>query len=191
MEDVRVLERSEQLRALAHPLRIRMLTRLQHEGPATATMLARALGESSGATSFHLRQLARYELIQEVPRSGRGRWWEASARHYDLAPGVLDSPEQGAAAAQLLARVLERDAAVVSAYLENRDRYEPLWRDAGVITNHVFYATAKELEQLSERLQTAFADYAREQLEDRPSNAIRLYGVLRLVPWDAGVAPQE
>ena len=48
---------AREVRALAHPLRLRMLESLQ-DGPATASMLARELGESSGATSYHLRALA-------------------------------------------------------------------------------------------------------------------------------------
>ncbi|NEE24033.1 helix-turn-helix transcriptional regulator, partial [Streptomyces sp. SID7982] len=46
------------LRSLAHPLRIRLLNTLREFGPATASKLGERLGESSGATSYHLRQLA-------------------------------------------------------------------------------------------------------------------------------------
>lgn len=65
------------LRGLAHPLRGRILDQLQHRGPATATILGERLGESSGSTSYHLRQLARYGFIETVPgkNGGRGRWW--------------------------------------------------------------------------------------------------------------------
>ena len=65
------------LRALAHPLRIQLLDRLDERECATATMLARDVGESSGATSYHLRQLAKYGLIVEDTGRGtaRERWW--------------------------------------------------------------------------------------------------------------------
>jgi uncharacterized membrane protein YfcA len=36
---------------------------LRTEGPLTATRAAELLGESSGTTSFHLRQLAKYGLV--------------------------------------------------------------------------------------------------------------------------------
>src|SRR5205085_2756191 len=42
------------LRALAHPLRIRLLGLLREDGPGTATTLARVVGESTGDTSYHL-----------------------------------------------------------------------------------------------------------------------------------------
>lgn len=68
------------LRALAHPLRVRIVGRLRIGGPATATMLAADLGETSGATSYHLRALARYGFVEEeVGRgTGRERWWRAA-----------------------------------------------------------------------------------------------------------------
>ena len=66
------------LKALAHPVRMRMLGLLRLDGPATATRLAERLGLNSGATSYHLRQLALHGFIEEEPRaSRRDRWWRA------------------------------------------------------------------------------------------------------------------
>ncbi|OKK11990.1 ArsR family transcriptional regulator [Streptomyces sp. CB02488] len=67
------------LRGLAHPLRMRLLTALREFGPATASGLADRLGESSGATSYHLRQLASYGFVEDDPERGKGRerWWRA------------------------------------------------------------------------------------------------------------------
>src|SRR5689334_18050094 len=67
------------LKALAHPVRLRMLGMLRIDGPATATPLAARLGLNSGATSYHLRQLAQYGFIEDAPAtSRRDRWWKAS-----------------------------------------------------------------------------------------------------------------
>lgn len=65
------------LRALAHPLRVRIRASLRTEGPATASMLAERLGESSGATSYHLRVLAAHGFVEEDTSRGtaRERWW--------------------------------------------------------------------------------------------------------------------
>ena len=71
------------LRGLAHPLRVRLLGLLREHGPATASGLARTVGESSGVTSYHLRQLAEHGLVveDEVPdASRRERWWRAAHR---------------------------------------------------------------------------------------------------------------
>src|SRR5688572_14129837 len=68
----------KEVRALAHPLRLRLLTELQARKAATATVLAEALGEPVNRVSFHLRLLAKYDFIEEAPelaRDGRDRWW--------------------------------------------------------------------------------------------------------------------
>ena len=54
------------LRALAHPLRVRIYDILSQYGPQTASSLAAKLGESTGSTSYHLRALAKQDLIREV-----------------------------------------------------------------------------------------------------------------------------
>lgn len=59
------------LRGLAHPLRMRLLDALRFGGPATASQLAAKLGESSGATSYHLRQLAAHGFIEDAPSAAR------------------------------------------------------------------------------------------------------------------------
>ena len=71
---------SRQIRVLAHPLRARLLGRLRLDGPATATRLADVLGTNTGATSYHLRQLADAGLVLEEQGAGRGRerWWRAA-----------------------------------------------------------------------------------------------------------------
>ena len=71
----------ETLKALAHPLRVRLLNLLREQGPATATRLAELTGQSSGATSYHLRQLATYGFVEEDEgqvATGRERWWKAA-----------------------------------------------------------------------------------------------------------------
>ena len=70
----------EELRALAHPMRQRILRRLREAGPATSTTLGRDLGENSGIMSYHLRLLAEHDFVREVAGRGQGRerWWEVS-----------------------------------------------------------------------------------------------------------------
>ncbi len=89
------------LRALAHPLRVQLLEQLGVRQCATASMLARDIGESSGATSYHLRQLARHGLIEEDTERGtaKERWWRRRPRGLTFAGhDFLDSPETSGAA---------------------------------------------------------------------------------------------
>ncbi|MFD8595188.1 winged helix-turn-helix domain-containing protein [Kitasatospora sp. NPDC059646] len=58
-----------------HPVRIALLDLLAEAGTVTSTEAAARLGLSSGLCSFHLRQLARYDLVEEVPQGGRARPW--------------------------------------------------------------------------------------------------------------------
>ncbi|MGI5269465.1 ArsR/SmtB family transcription factor [Nonomuraea sp. CA-218870] len=73
----RKLDDLEALRALAHPRRQRILNQLSTRGPATSAELARALDLNTGATSYHLRELARHGFVEELPGKARGRerWW--------------------------------------------------------------------------------------------------------------------
>lgn len=68
---------AQALKAFAHPLRMAMYSELGAHGPATATQLGERLGESSGVTSYHLRQLAKHGLVEDDPGHGGGRerWW--------------------------------------------------------------------------------------------------------------------
>lgn len=65
------------LKALAHPRRQRILEHLGQHGPATSATLARALDLNTGATSYHLRALARHGFVEEAESEahGRERWW--------------------------------------------------------------------------------------------------------------------
>jgi DNA-binding transcriptional ArsR family regulator len=79
---------TDAMRALAHPLRIRLLDELSMYGPLTASGLGERLGESSGATSYHLRQLEKHGLVIEDTELGtaRERWWRRR-------PGSISTPE--------------------------------------------------------------------------------------------------
>lgn len=70
------------LKALAHPMRMRIIGELATRGSCRAADLAKALGEPANSVSFHLRQLARYGLIIEDTERGtdrRERWWRAAS----------------------------------------------------------------------------------------------------------------
>ena len=69
------------LRAIAHPVRNRILDELSATGPMRAADIALALDVPANQASFHLRQLAKYGLVVEAPeeaRDGRDRVWKAS-----------------------------------------------------------------------------------------------------------------
>lgn len=61
------------LRALAHPARDRILAELWASGSSRAADIARELGMPANQASFHLRQLAKYGLVEEAPEEARDR----------------------------------------------------------------------------------------------------------------------
>lgn len=98
----------EALKALAHPLRVRILDELSMYGPLTASGLGERLGESSGATSYHLRQLEKHGLVREVADRGtaRERWWQRT-------PGSISTPDPASfppgSAEHLASRLVENE----------------------------------------------------------------------------------
>src|ERR671916_1466944 len=87
----------EALRGLAHPLRVRIIDLLNTHGPLTASRLAGLVGESSGSTSYHLRQLAKHGFVHEVEGKGtaRERWWERPPGGFSIS--TLDNRDDQAA----------------------------------------------------------------------------------------------
>src|SRR5437762_3012360 len=184
MQEVLQLSDPAALRALAHPLRVRLLGLLREHGPGTATTLAHAVGESTGDTSYHLRQLARYGLVVPVPDRGRGRerWWAAAARHFELPGDASASPALRAASRALRDEILARDARILATFLAE-EASEPA-EVPTLFTNEVLYLTAAEAEQVGRRLQEALAPFVRRDPADRPAGARRVYLAVHAVPWE-------
>jgi DNA-binding transcriptional regulator GbsR (MarR family) len=77
---------------------------LSQYGPQTASSLAEKLGESSGSTSYHLRALAKHDLIQECTDRGTGRerWWERPIGGVSFANAEAMKTPAGRAATQIV-----------------------------------------------------------------------------------------
>jgi DNA-binding transcriptional ArsR family regulator len=104
-------ERTALYHTLTNPARLRILNYLRHHREANSTSLAKALGESTGTTSYHLRKLAEQRLIEEIPErsAGRERWWRVlPLDHRPAGPGQRTAVEQSALR-QLRAQQLSAD----------------------------------------------------------------------------------
>lgn len=147
------------LRALAHPQRLRMLGLLRVEGPATATGLADRLGLNSGATSYHLRQLARHGFIEEdVERgNGRDRWWRAA---HETTVFSSDSSDEealdagiGFAEAALHAQMGQMKRAVA-----RHGSLSAEWRDASTLSDVIIPLNAADAKALVARLDAVISE---------------------------------
>jgi len=140
-----------QLRALAHPLRLELLELLHVEGPATASQLGRRLGESSGATSYHLRALHKAGMVEEAERrNGRERWWQrVSERIFipnSVPPDASDTErvELQAAHAQIESILVDRDEKALQRWMDIRYDLPLEWQDTQYIGNYTLWATEAE-----------------------------------------------
>ncbi|MGK3961059.1 helix-turn-helix domain-containing protein [Sorangium sp. So ce118] len=141
------------LRALSHPVRLRMLGLLRSEGPATATTLAARLGLNTGATSYHLRQLAQHGFI--VDDEGRGnardRWWKAAHRSTRTAPA--DDPDAQAAQDAFLRAVAVVHAEQLQRAVEEAELLPARWRRASTASDWALRLTPRRAQALVEALE--------------------------------------
>lgn len=161
------------LRALAHPVRIRLLGLLRRDGPLTASAAGRSLGESSGSTSYHLRQLARFGLVEEAGGgSGRERPWQATALTTSW-PNVADTPEFAAASEALERFVLGRYVERLDGWVARRASEPAEWQEAATFGDAVLYLTLDELTALRDDLRHLFDRYVERysRAELRPPGA--------------------
>lgn len=146
---------SAELRALAHPLRSRLLSALRTYGPATATGLAQRLSTNSGATSYHLRQLAEVGLIEEDPERGndRERWWRSTHEMTNWAESdFADDPDDRAAADWLLGHYVRSFTGWIGDWLERRHEWPLNWREAADQSDFQLTLTHEGLRALNDEL---------------------------------------
>lgn len=175
------------LRAYAHPTRMALVGLLRLHGPLTATRAAELLGtESVASCSFHLRQLAKYGLVEEAG-GGRGREkpWRATAAFtsWDASPA---DPEQAAAADALQRAVLDGYFARANAWLAHRAEDTPAWREAAGFGDSAVLATAAELAELNARIEELLRPYVARLTDggERPEGARTVQLIQLAVPTD-------
>ncbi|WP_438290604.1 helix-turn-helix domain-containing protein [Streptomyces sp. HUAS TT7] len=156
-----------------HPVRVALLDLLAEVGTVTSTQAAARLGHSSGLCSFHLRQLARHGLIEEVPhKGGRARpWrlrWESSHRPDQEAPEQFDD----------LARGLEDES--YQHWLSHRDRAPAEWRHDESFSA-VVHITPAEMTELAASVRLLLAGY-RERDHRAVAGTMPVAAVARLFP---------
>jgi DNA-binding transcriptional ArsR family regulator len=143
------------VRALAHPLRVRLLGSLRFDGPGTASTLAARLGESSGATSYHLRALADHGFIEEDTSRGRGRerWWRAAHEATSWRPeDFQDDPDALAAREWLSGFVARQGMAWLDDWLTRRPSADPAWVAVSTASDYRLNLTPPEMHALLEEL---------------------------------------
>ena len=173
--EMRVLDAGA-LRALAHPLRVEIYDILSQYGPQTASSLAARLGESSGSTSYHLRALAKHDLIREAEGrgSGRERWWERPPGSVTFAnPEVLQTPSGRAASQIVMTEYFRRRHEQRMHYIdESFAEGSSEWVEGSLLSTATARLTEAQAAALGEKIQ-ALIDGAVEQYRDQQGEGVR------------------
>lgn len=176
------------LEALAHPVRLDVLTYLISDGPATASACARAVGDTPSNCSYHVRALARHGLVEPVDSAdGRERPWRATITGFELdRDGDPDAPE-GKATRDVMSAALALDQRQLRDYLSHRDRVAAEWQRADEYSNYTVRVTPAELQELVARLDALIRPLlAPNRGDDLPDDAalvtIGLYAFPRQQP---------
>jgi Helix-turn-helix domain len=154
------------LRAYAHPTRMTLVALLRRDGPQTATQAAKAIGESVASCSFHLRQMAKYGLVEHA-EGGRGREkpWRATAMLTDWDPAGSRDPVAAGAAQALQLALAEQYFELTARWLRAMPGETAEWQEAAQFGDTLVPLTAPELRELGERIHDLVRPYL-ERLED-------------------------
>ncbi len=159
-----------QLRALTHPVRLRMLGILRTEGSTTATALAQRLGLNTGATSYHLRQLAQHGFIvdDETRGNGRDRWWQAAHASTRTSLEKYPDPADKEALDAYLQTVVVVYTQMLQQAVEERSTLPDEWRKAWTVSDWRCRLNPEQAERLINAVSDLIEEF--EQEEELPAD---------------------
>jgi len=172
------------LKALAHPLRVQLLGALRRHGPSTATLLGQRLGVTSGAASYHLRQLAGAGLVAEEAGRGnaRDRWWRAEHRMSVLNEEAMDDVAPEAVDTYLHSVAASYSMLLQQTVNERTTMPEP-WRSVMDMSDYLLRITPEEARTLGDRLHAVVKEYQYDVPgAPHPQDAERVAVVVQVLP---------
>lgn len=160
------------LRALAHPMRNRILGLLRLYGPATATTLAGRLAVNTGATSYHLRQLAEAGLVVEDDSRGnaRDRWWKAAHQgtDFDKSELLAEEPELALGFLHGIGQIYAEN---MFRAIDNLQTMTPEWREASLLSDYLFHLRPDELMAMMTEIRAVLEKYSTDLTAPLPDGA--------------------
>ncbi|HEY2794742.1 MAG TPA: helix-turn-helix domain-containing protein [Micromonosporaceae bacterium] len=165
---------SLRLRALAHPLRWKLIDVISREGSATATRCAELVGESVASCWYHLGVLHKYGYVEPVPgTSGKEKPWRATPALSEDLSGDADSDDAELAAVDAF---LDHQVDKAKRRLRHPDLALPEWTSTNLIAGASVYVTAEELTaikaefiEILNRYAQRSADTSTRPAESRPA----------------------
>jgi DNA-binding transcriptional ArsR family regulator len=169
------------MRALAHPLRMDLLELLAVSGPRTASEAAEILDQTPANVSWHLRKLAEHGFVRQAADGpGRRRPWKMVVESLTWGDDAADP----AARTALSDVAIEREVQRLRAAVANLPREAPAWKTATQIHQSRLWLTADEAAELADALRDLLHAYD-ERLQDpgaRPPDARLVAAVAWVVP---------
>ena len=149
------------LRALAHPIRLKLLELLTADGPATGKTLADLTGESTASVSYHVGQLAKWGLVEPALELARGRErpWQATSRGITWTATGDGSPEFAAASRALREQFIARRLAALDEFQRREDEFDVTWREAAWLGEDMGHLNPAELTEATKRIKAVIAEY--------------------------------
>ncbi len=184
-----VLTDPEVLEALAHPVRLDLLTYLMANGPASASACARAVGDTPSNCSYHLRTLAGHRLVEPVASADRRqRPWQATITGFALDPDADPATPAGRGTAAVMAASLALEQRLLRDYLSHRDSVPAAWREVDLASSYTLRINPAELRALGEQLDALIRPLIAAGRESAPADAelveLDLYAFPRTeAPW--------
>jgi DNA-binding transcriptional ArsR family regulator len=160
------------MRALANPLRLRILGLLRVEGPQSVSMLAEATGAASGSISYHVSTLAKHGFVVPAPeleRDGRERWWRAAHESTSWrSEEFLDDPERREASDAMRRAVLDAYHRELLEAVDAELDLEPEWIAASESSDGGAHLTLEEFRELTADLAAVHQKWWGKRREPRP-----------------------
>lgn len=178
-EELRITD-PRALRALAHPARQRLITELFSGEILTATEAARLVDLTPSATSYHLRALEKWGVVErDSSTDGRERPWRSTATNISILPEAHRAAGRDLSRASLAKWFVGLDTGLdrLAESLESGD-------EVGMTSRGRLWVTDAELEELKEHLHEAVRAYRGRTRREHPEDA---------KPWDvyALILPSE
>lgn len=172
------------MRALAHPARLEILDYLGGRDSATATECAEVVGLSPSATSYHLRELARYHLVEEAPGRGdrRERRWASTRTGYYTEAGPDADPSAQDAERTLAEVTMDRSDRSAREWWAHAAEESPEWYQATGFAEARVLLTPEEAAAVTAAMDEAVRPYRGRRPADAPPGARRAAVVYRLFP---------
>ncbi|WP_242483129.1 helix-turn-helix domain-containing protein [Streptomyces sp. HSG2] len=184
-EDSVVLD-AKGLRAMAHPVRVRLVGLLRKYGASTATRLAERLGVNSGTVSYHLRQLGAAGFVEEDAERGnaRERWWRSVHQVTEFNERELADREPEAILA-FLQSVATTYTLRTQQTLNELQTMPRAWRNSFDMSDWALRLTPEEAVALRQELRAVISRYRRDTPEaaaSAPEGAGRVGVITQMLP---------